>query len=70
MKFEQREAILKSSRVRHQVSLVKQVMDLKETKDRESIKRVMVSKRDKLLRNCNKNERHYGQDCTEIGNDK
>jgi len=56
--------------VRHQVSLVKQVIDLKETKEREFIKRLTVSRRDKLLRKCNKNERHYGQDCTEIGNDK
>jgi len=29
---------------------VKQVIDLKETKDREFIKRLIVSRRDKLLR--------------------
>jgi len=56
--------------VRHQVSLVKQVIDLKETKDREFIKRLIVSRRDKLLRKWKQNERQYGQDCTEIGNDK
>jgi len=49
---------------------VKQVIDLKETKGRDFIKRLIVSRRDKLLRKWNKNECHYGQHCTEIGNDK
>ena len=43
---------------------------VKKTKDKEFIKRLIVSRRDSFLRKCNKNERHYGQDCTEIGKDK
>jgi len=37
-----------------QIGLVKQVIEFKETKDREFIKRLIISRRDKLLRKFNK----------------